>query len=491
MVTITESLRDYLESLSYEVNARDFLLKWAERKRFDQSEAYNIWKQERCEYQIMYCTAVKTVDEMYPGGWKFPKGKDYELYTDMIRRLFPLDHPEEMHMGGPHVKSITIQVTEDCNMKCTYCYQVHKTANKMSTDTAERFIDYILGDTEIGNDPYINPSESEGVVLDFIGGEPFLEVDLMQHIADYFIEKVFFLHHRWATRFMFSISSNGLLYFDPRVQKFLDDFGPRVSLGISIDGNKKLHDSCRVDKAGNGTYDRAIQAVHHYTDVRNGKIGSKMTIAPGNVKFVCNAVLCMLEQGYTNINLNCVFEEGWTIEHARTLYQQLCMLADYLVKLPVQPIISIFNETIGHPLNPLENQNWCGGNGLMLAVDYRGDLYPCVRYMESSLGGKAEPYVIGNIKDGVCRKDRLECLRCITRRSQSTDACFNCPIASGCAWCTAYNYQIFGTPNRRATFICVMHRARVLANEYYWKLLGKEYAVNMPKEWREEIVNAC
>ena len=81
----------------------------------------------------------------------------------------------------------------------------------------------------------------------------------------------------------------------------------------------------------------------------------------------------------------------------------------------------------------------------------------------------------------------MKCLDCITRRSQSTDECFNCPIAGGCAWCSAYNYQITGTPDKRVTYICVMHKARVLANEYYWHLLGEEYAVEVPPEWREAI----
>lgn len=56
-------------------------------------------------------------------------------------------------------------------------------------------------------------------------------------------------------------------------------------------------------------------------------------------------------------------------------------------------------------------------------------------------------------------------------------------------WCTAYNYQIFGTPNKRATFICPMHKARVLANEYYWHLAGEEYSIEMPEQWRREIVD--
>ena len=52
-------------------------------------------------------------------------------------------------------------------------------------------------------------------------------------------------------------------------------------------------------------------------------MGSKMTIAPQNVSYVYEAVKNLIELGYKEINLNCVFEEGWTSEHAKILYNQL------------------------------------------------------------------------------------------------------------------------------------------------------------------------
>ena len=33
----------------------------------------------------------------------------------------------------------------------------------------------------------------------------------------------------------------------------------------------------------------------------------------------------------------------------------------------------------------------------MIAIDYQGNFYPCVRYMESSLNGKQKPLNVGNI----------------------------------------------------------------------------------------------
>jgi uncharacterized protein len=83
----------------------------------------------------------------------------------------------------------------------------------------------------------------------------------------------------------------------------------------------------------------------------------------------------------------------------------------------------------------------------------------------------------------------------ITRRSQSTDECYYCPIGAGCAWCSGYNYEEFGTPNKRATYICIMHKAESLANVYYWNKLykklniNKTFNMNIPREWALEIIN--
>lgn len=110
----------------------------------------------------------------------------------------------------------------------------------------------------------------------------------------------------------------------------------------------------------------------------------------------------------------------------------------------------------------------------MIAVDWKGDIYPCIRYMESSLGESVPPVIIGNVDTGIMTdakcKTCIEKLKSINRINQSTEECINCPIAEGCAWCQAYNYQDSGDFFHRATYICCMHKARALANCYFWNL---------------------
>lgn len=231
---------------------------------------------------------------------------------------------------------------------------------------------------------------------------------------------------------------------------------------------------------------------------KGNALGSKMTIAPGNVDYLYHAVIGLLDAGYRAINLNCVYEKGWTLDHAATLYTQLKRLADFVLLSDEQPYLSIFSESIGHPLPEDDNQNWCGGTGLMLAVDCDGLFFPCLRYMGTSLGHEQRPYTIGDLEHGINvlpeHRARVAEMAAVTRRSQSTDECFACPIASGCSWCSAYNYQCTGTPDKRVTYICPMHKARVLANAYYWNNLYRKrgdtarYRLDIPDAWALEII---
>ena len=147
------------------------------------------------------------------------------------------------------------------------------------------------------------------------------------------------------------------------------------------------------------------------------------------------------------------------------------------------------------PMDEEDNQNWCGGTGSMLACDPDGILYPCLRYMPSSVGRDRESYVTcGDLDNGI-DFDKLDEMGVVTRRSQSTDECFYCPIAKGCSWCSAYNWESQGSYNKRATYICPMHKARALANVYYWNTYYRKYNINKrktnycPKEWALEIID--
>lgn len=644
------------------------------------------------------------------------KRRHIEQYQDMVARLLPERHIAREDGLRVLSRTVTFQVTEDCNLACSYCYQGHKTKKAMTFETAKKAVDMLLSSDE--NNQYINPAISPGIIIEFIGGEPLLEIELIDKTIDYFKKEARRLQHPWAEWFCISICSNGVLYFDERVQRFLMKNRNNISFSITIDGNKELHDSCRVFHDGKPSYDLAVAAAIDWMN-RGYYMGSKITIAPENITFLYDAITHMIGLGYTEINANCVYEEGWTPTHATVLYHEMKRISDYLFEHDLEDdiYISLFEDNFFRPMDEGENLNWCWGKGTpilttegykpieeieigdyvytedgsthpvintlshfannvvtistdssfdmvctddhklftsngkkrvkditskdhirfykidkgnisvdkqdafllgqtisnndtnipeecfnwnkasilafvkgvkscknreyklitnnysfaqgmlillrsaglapkcsmasdkyvvdyedyntntaltissvepqmvynitvdtnhsyvaggitsancggtcdMLCIDPDGNYSICIRYLPSSLGNDQPPIYLGNVDRGLITTDEekkcVECMKCITRRSQSTDECFNCPIAHGCSWCSAYNYQITGTVDQRVTYICIMHKARSLANAYFWNKYYRKHGdmerfkIHCPDEWALEIIS--
>ena len=401
--------------------------------------------------------------------------REYLQFNEWISKMYPELHQQDFENLEPNklgklTRSFTFQVTDKCNLACTYCYQINKSTRRMKLEDAKLAVDKLLSGAD-GFHDYINPEISPAIVLEFIGGEPFLEIELIDQIVDYFREQAILLNHPWAKMFCLSICSNGVLYTDERVQKFLLKNNDCLSFSVTVDGVQELHDACRIFPDGKPSYHLAHGAALDWMS-RGYQMGSKITISPNNVTYLADSMKQMIDDGYYEINANCVYEEGWELKHATELFNQIKRFTDDTVEdYDYNTInISLLNNN-GVPLSVLDNKNWCGGTGDMLSMDPDGFLYPCIRYMESSLGNQRPPIRIGNIHDGLmlkqCEKDCIKCMSSVTRRSQSTDECFYCPIAQGCGWCSGYNYQTFGTVNKRSTFTCIMHKARSLATCYY------------------------
>lgn len=393
---------------------------------------------------------------------------------------------------------VTFIVTHQCNLRCTYCYEHNKSDRRMTLETGKKCIDALFrADSE--SNRYINPERTDCIILDFIGGEPLLEIELIDKLVDYFRSEAVRLNHRWMTKYMLSFSTNGLDYFRPEVQSFLEKNRGRVSLSVTLDGDKETHDSCRLDCAGCGSYDRSHAAMVDFAERFNQK-GTKFTIAPGNVGRTFIACKDLIEQhDLDELHCNCVYEEGWTDEHAGVLYGQLKQLADWLLERGYdRTFVHILDPDIGHPQSDADTNNWCGGTGGMMAFDVDGSVYPCLRYAPMSIGDSQPLLIIGDCEHGIAALPEhnavIDMLDGITRQSQSPEKCLSCPISSGCGWCSGYNYEIYGTPNKRATFICPTHIARVCANSYFHNaaykrgLCNEPYEFSVPKDWAVPII---
>lgn len=295
-----------------------------------------------------------------------------DSYNDGIAKAYPeLFEKEKQNIQGEgadqdiFVHSFTFQTSENCSLSCTYCYQINKSPMKMTFDIAKKFVDDLLHDKY----DYINQHNSPAIILEFIGGEPLMEIDLTRKVYEYFLEQCYELNHPWFTMHRISICSNGLQYFNPNVQSFFKEYSHNISFNISIDGNKKLHDACRIQPNGEGSYDIDMMALQHYTSHYVPDKNSKMTLAPGNIKYLFESVKSFMENGMKIINLNCVFEPGWTTKHAAIEYEQLKELSNYILENDLEDIyISIFNERPESVGNPRNDNTSCFKAGTQVAT---------------------------------------------------------------------------------------------------------------------------
>lgn len=376
-------------------------------------------------------------------------------------------------------KHITFIVTKDCQLACKYCYLVGKNSNeRMSFNVAKQAIDYILRNRQLFTE--------KSVTFDFIGGEPFLEINLIDSICDYIKIELFKTNHIWFNDYMFSFSTNGINYNAPRVQEYIKKNKRHLSIGITIDGTRRKHDMNRVYKNGiNGSYDDVVKNIPLWLS-QFPNASTKVTISSPDIPYVYESVLHLYSLGIHEVNINCVFEDVWKHDDDKLLEKQLTHLADTIIKedLYTDYRCSFFDETIGKPLNPIYmNGNWCGA-GMMLSIDAAGNFYPCTRFAAYSLRSK-KPIIIGNVRDGI-DQNKLRPFLTLDRMTQSPEKCRNCEVASGCAWCQGENYDAADTPTiyQRATAICKMHKARVRANNYYWNKLNHKLAKEKDPSYR-------
>ncbi len=373
------------------------------------------------------------------------------------------DNRIEAWQGGL-AKTVTFIVTEDCQLRCKYCYIVGKNqTRKMNFEVARTTIDYLLRER-------LRFAE-KSVVWDFIGGEPFLEIDLIDRITDYAKLRMYETDHPWFDSYRLSFSTNGLLYGKDTVQRYIAKNRKHISIGISIDGTRRKHDAQRVFPGGKGSYDAIVKNIPLWL-AQFPDAGTKATVARDDLPYIKDSVVHLFELGIRNIAINVVFEDVWQDGDDELFEAQLRALADHIIDhgLDRDRKCSFFARDIGVPLGRDNDNNWCGA-GKMLAVDGEGTFYPCVRFAPYALEHRPGRCV-GNCFDGI-DSNRLRPFLAMTRTTQSPAECMACEVASGCAWCSGCNYDLADEPTvyQRATFICKMHKARVRANNYYWAKL--------------------
>ena len=167
--------------------------------------------------------------------------------------------PAQIYYSLANLRQITFEVTDACNLKCKYCgygefYDDYdRRSNKMMPFTmAKQVIDYLV---PFWQSP-ANMSADKNVYISFYGGEPLMNMELIQQVVHY-MEGL----HLENRHYTFSMTTNAMLLdkcMDYLVEK-------KFNLLLSLDGDEH-NDSYRVDQQGKPSFDRVTRNLNLLRD---------------------------------------------------------------------------------------------------------------------------------------------------------------------------------------------------------------------------------
>lgn len=72
--------------------------------------------------------------------------RKFTSFTDFIAKCYPETSEGSATMGPDRIltRTVTFQVTDKCNLACTYCYQINKSVRRMKFEDAKLFIDKLF-----------------------------------------------------------------------------------------------------------------------------------------------------------------------------------------------------------------------------------------------------------------------------------------------------------------------------------------------------------
>lgn len=383
----------------------------------------------------------------------------------------------------PAAFSITLNTTEECNLRCRYCYEINKRRRTLAIEDAKSFIDHVIADPDPGNviddpDPVFRNSYSNGLVVDFIGGDSLMDVDLLDDVISYTLLKLMTTDspnaRRWRGNVHFSISTNGTL-FSPKVRRFCEKYKEVLLIGVSLDGCPALHDRNRIFTDGRGSMAAILESWPWFR--RTFPINATQTKATANKEstpYLLESLKFLHEElGLTHVNQNFIMEDMHLgKEDLEKLDKELEKCVEYVLEHRHDLYWSMLGKDQFAYAHLSTGLDWTStghcGSGAMPALSVDGNIYPCIRWLPHTQVDKTD-FIIGTAKDGFTHKENyLKVRQGAYRENCSKDEkCRTCPVESACSYCIGGCYSEFGE-FRRTTYICEVTRLLVKWSRCYW-----------------------
>lgn len=330
-------------------------------------------------------------------------------------------------------KTVTLTLTESCNLRCSYCYEDNKSPRNMTFEIAKKIIDLELAMDD----------GAKAINFELFGGEPFLHFDIIKNIVEYLRLK------KDVKPFKLFVTTNGTLVHG-EVQNWLAENKCFIGCGLSLDGTKEMHDINR---------DNSFDLIDLDFFVKTYPLQPiKMTISKETLPSLFEGVKFCHEKGFL-VNCNLAYGIDWSDEcNCVVLERELKKLIDYYIENPQIKPCSILDSDIkvaAYDTNTVTTRKWCGAGTHMHTYDVDGEVYPCQFFTPLSAG----------IEKSKASKD-LTFYEEIPDKLLDTK-CVDCVVKTICPTCYGSNYISTGSLYRKDDNMCKLTKITMLARTYF------------------------
>jgi uncharacterized protein len=331
--------------------------------------------------------------------------------------------PRVLPMMPFPLSTMVLNVTNQCNLACTYCYEYgedkivdteHGRQSKFMTErTARESVEFLLRES----------GASRVAHLTFFGGETLLNFPVLQSTIAYARQRACELDKTID----FSLTTNATL-LRPEIVDFLVEND--VGVTISIDGPRELQDKFRVFHNGAGSYDIVAPKIKELLRRhRRRPIGARVTLTSDTLDITriyrhLTEEIGFQEVGFAPVTTSphqsyAIGESGFD----RMLDRFTALAYEFLEHVASNRHHGFSNvkDTLEEIHKGVSKAYPCGAGLGLLGVSTDGDVALCHRFAGS------DAHKLGTVRDGIDRDaqasfleqhhiaDKTDCSRCWAR----------------------------------------------------------------------------
>ncbi|HCU70717.1 MAG TPA: hypothetical protein DIC35_03095 [Candidatus Moranbacteria bacterium] len=342
------------------------------------------------------------------------------------------------------IKSLYLIMSTNCNLACSYCLYAPSQSGSLSKSGKN------LTQKEIFNALRLfqaktcqNKRDAPGYweQITFYGGEPLLNMKGLKFGIE-MIDRIKREERIWGN-LKIIIDTNGTLIDDDFI-----DFAKKnqLSLQISIDGPREIHDSARKFKNGKGTFDRVHRAMEKLSKEKV-KFLPLITVSPANINFLPKSIEWLCSNfAIDEIAMNLLMHTGGDLGISYGKLAAEAMLSGHNTAKRFNVCDPVFDDVLKRFAAPNIASEICGA-GIKIAAFPGGNLHAC--------------QALENCGEGLLGQTTDFDEKCLNwqewkKRSRfSNQNCLRCPVLGLCGGgCAASAFVASGSINDIDPYYC-------------------------------------